>query len=375
MRHPLALLTLLAMISPGLAETGSRKICCGASAGRLGPLLAAATAGSAPAEDAGSTRPRTAGMVWIPAGEFTMGTDEPSAPANEQPAHQVWVDGFYMDATPITNDEFRKFVEQTGYVTVAERPIDWEELKKQVPPGTPKPPDEMLQPGSIVFQQPSQPVPLDRMDAWFKWVNGASWQHPEGPDSNLDGRGDEPVVHVAWEDAQAYAKWAGNRLPTEAEWEYAARGGKPNTRFLWGDELKPEGKLPANIWTGHFPDKNTAEDGYEGRAPVRAFPPNAFGLYGMAGNVWNWCADLYHDRAHRMAARKGYQVNPQGPDQSYDPTDPHSKVQYVTKGGSYLCHVDYCESYRPTARRGTPPDTGSSHVGFRTVWSPTQTGE
>lgn len=314
--------------------------------------------------------PDTREMIWIPGGEFMMGTDDPAVEDHERPAYRVWIDGFYMDPTPVTNAQFRRFVKDTGYVTLAERPIDWEEMKQQLPPGTPKPPDEKLEPGSVVFRPPSSPVPLDRMDSWFHWVHGANWRHPEGPGSDLDGREEEPVVHIAWEDAKAYADWAGKRLPTEAEWEYAARGGKKHARFHWGDEFEPDGKPMANIWTGHFPDVNTAEDGYEGRAPVRAFPPNGYGLYGMAGNVWNWCSDLYHARSHRMAAREGYHVNPTGPEESYDPTSPYSEVEYVIKGGSYLCHADYCESYRPTARRGMPPDTGTSHVGFRCVWSP-----
>lgn len=306
------------------------------------------------------------GMIWVEGGEFTMGTDDPDSFPNERPAHPVRVSGFWIDETPVTNDQFAEFVEATGYKTIAERPIDWEEMKKQVPPGTPKPPDEVLQPGSLVFTPPNRPVPFNNMSAWWSWTNGADWRHPEGPGSDLEGRGDYPVTQVAWDDAVAYAKWAGKRLPTEAEWEYAARGGRDGARFHWGDEFKPDGKFMANTFTGKFPFENTAEDAWPLTSPVKAFPPNGYGLYDVAGNTWEWTADRYREDRNTRLKRKGLVTDPKSPAKTFDPTDPRAERR-VIKGGSFLCHVDYCESYRPTARRGTPPDTGSAHVGFRCV--------
>jgi len=284
-------------------------------------------------------------MVRIPGGTYTIGTDDPNSLPNERPAREVKVETFWMDVTPVTNAQFKKFVEDTGYVTTAERPVDWEEMKKQLPPGTPKPPEENLQPGSVVFTPPDHEVGLDDLSQWFAWTHGASWRAPEGPGSDLEGRMDHPVVHVSWDDARAYAKWAGKRLPTEAEWEVAARGGLKGKRFFWGDQFKPDGDHMANTFTGTFPHDNTAADGFAGRAPVASFPPNGYGLHDMAGNVWQWTADVYTPR-HGTPPLPG---------------DPRR----VIKGGSYLCHADYCESYRPGARRGTPYDTGTSHIGFR----------
>jgi formylglycine-generating enzyme required for sulfatase activity len=317
-------------------------------------------------------------MVWIPAGEFRMGTDDESFPLNEQPSHRVKLDGFWMDETSVTNAQFRKFVEATGYVTTAERPVDWEELKKQLPPGTPKPAEHMLQPGSLVFTPPEREVDLRDLSGWWAWMTGASWKRPDGPGSTIEGRDDYPVVQVSWDDAAAYAKWAGKRLPTEAEWEYAARGGaKASTRFWWGDEFRPKsgpnaGKFMCNSYTGRFPVNDTGDDGYAGVSPVRAFPPNGYGLYDMAGNVWNWTNDVYRVDAHALAVKdsgsNGCCENPQGPRTTFNPTrEVPTAPERVIKGGSFLCHVSYCESYRPTARRGTPTDTGSSHVGFRCV--------
>ncbi len=315
------------------------------------------------------------GMVLVPGGEFLMGSDAAYAAPNERPAHRVSVAPFFLDVHPVTNAEFAKFVEATGYKTVAERPVDWEEMKTQVPPGTPKPPDEVLQPGSLVFHPTKGPVDLRDMSSWWAWTHGASWRHPEGPGSTIEGRENHPVVQVSWEDANAYAQWAGKRLPTEAEWEFAARGGLEGKRYAWGDEEIPGGKVMANRWTGSFPYANDGTDGFVGTSPVGSFPSNAYGLQDMAGNVWNWCSDLY--RADTFAARAGDEkacCDPRGPETAVGekptPGDPSPSmvpgaVRRVTKGGSFLCHPDYCESYRPSARRGTDPDTGSSHVGFR----------
>ena len=317
-------------------------------------------------------------MVWIPGGEFTMGTDDPASMPNERPAVAVKVDPFWMDRHDVTNAEFRKFVAATGYVTTAEKPVDWEEMKKQLPPDTPKPPDEKLRPGSLVYTPPGHKVDLRDMSNWWTWTNGASWKHPEGPKSNIDGKDDYPVVQVSWDDARAYARWAKKRLPTEAEWEFAARGGaKTNTRFWWGDEFRPGGRYMCNTYTGEFPVKDTAEDGYAGVSPWKAFPPNGYGLYDMAGNVWQWTADFYRADAHELAADHlaatgdKFYLNPKGPRGSFNPTNAVPEaVERVTKGGSFLCSVSYCESYRPTARRGTPPDTGTGHIGFRCVLTP-----
>ena len=305
------------------------------------------------------------GMVWVPGGEFVMGANGETRQRNELPVHTVRVNGFFMDETEVTNAQFRAFVAATGYVTTAERPVDWEELKKQFQPGTPKPPDERLRPGSLVFTPPDAAVPFNDMTRWWTWTAGACWRHPEGPGSDLTGRDDHPVVHVSWDDATAYARWAGKRLPTEAEWEFAARGGLDRKRFPWGDEPPNDAdRLPANIWQGKFPHQNTKADGWDRTAPVRSFPANGYGLYEVGGNVWEWCSDWY--RADAYVGRTGVTVNPTGPDTFWDPNEPLVPKR-VTRGGSFLCHVTYCESYRPAARRGTGVDTGMSHIGFRCV--------
>jgi formylglycine-generating enzyme required for sulfatase activity len=317
------------------------------------------------------------GMVWIPGGTFTMGTDDPAASRAHGPAHAVQVDGFFMDVTEVTNAQFAAFVEATGYRTVAERPVDWEELRKQVPPGTPRPPDEMLKPGSLVFNVPDHRVGTEDVGAWWAWTTGADWRHPEGPASSIAGREDHPVVHVAWEDAQAYAAWAGKRLPTEAEWERAARGGLEGASFVWGDEPPSDDPSVAprcNIWQGEFPNTNTKVDGYLRTAPVGSFEANGFGLVDMAGNVWEWCGDLYRaDRhAREIAAAAGRPIrNPTGPRDSWDPDETiPSTPKRTIRGGSFLCHASYCEAYRPASRRGLTPDTGMAHVGFRCVATP-----
>ncbi len=308
-------------------------------------------------------------MVWIPGGQFTMGSTHRLARANESPLHEVRVDGFWIDKTEVTNAEFRKFVEATGYVTTAERPADWEELKKQVPAGTPKPPPEMLVPGALVFTPPDHAVPLDNVGQWWAWTPGANWRHPEGPKTSIDGKDDHPVVQVSWDDAVAYTKWAGKRLPTEAEWEFAARGRLEKKPFTWGDAPLSETKPQANIWQGSFPHHNTAADGYPRSAPVKSFPPNGYGLYDMAGNTWEWCSDWFRHDTYRRRAGDDVIENPTGPAKSFDPRQPNMP-QRVQRGGSFLCNDVYCASYRPSARMATSPDTGLSHLGFRCAMTP-----
>jgi formylglycine-generating enzyme required for sulfatase activity len=308
------------------------------------------------------------GMVWITGGTFLMGTNDKESFPNERPAHLVTLEGFWIDKHDVTNAEFTKFVEATGYLTTAERTVDWEELKKELPPGTPKPDDSALAPGSLVFTPTASSVPLNDLSAWWRWVKGANWRHPEGPQSSIQGRENHPVVQVSWYDATAYAQWAGKRLPTEAEWEFAARGGVESKRYVWGNDFMPDGRYMANTWQGVFPVRDTGEDGFVGTSPAGSFPANGYGLYDMAGNVWQWCSDWYRVDAHIEATSKNVCRDPGGPAESYDPADPYSPKR-VVKGGSFLCNPSYCESYRPTARRGTPPDTGSCHTGFRCVIS------
>jgi len=308
------------------------------------------------------------GMRWIPIGEFSMGTDDLKSLRNERPAHIVTLDGFWIDEHDVTNAEFRKFVEATSYLTTAERPIDWEQMIKELPQDTPEPSDDMLQPGSLVFTPLEKEVDLRDTRNWWTWTHGADWRHPQGPQSSIEGKDDHPVVQISWDDAATYATWAGKRLPTEAEWEYAARGGLEKKRFPWGDEFRPGGKFMANTYTGTFPVKDTAEDGFAGTSPVKSFPPNGYGLYDMGGNVWNWCIDFYADDVHARAAEdvkaQGVCCNPTGPFKTFSAHNPLA-VERVTKGGSFLCNPSYCESYRPSARRGSPLDTGMGHIGFR----------
>jgi formylglycine-generating enzyme len=324
-----------------------------------------------PVADARPAGPAPAGMVWIPGGEFSMGTDEKDAWADEGPAGPVRVRGFWMDAKEVTNGRFEAFVAATGYRTVAERAPSRESLMAQAPPGTPEPKPEDLVPGSVVFTPARHAVPLDDIRGWWRWTPGASWRHPEGPDSDLADRIDHPVVHVSWDDAAAYAAWAQKRLPTEAEWERAARGGVAGQRYVWGSRAPSDEFQPANLWQGEFPWKNTLADGWYRTAPVGAFAPNGYGLFDMAGNVWEWCSDWYDRDLH--AARHGCSgpppADPQGPAASHDPRLPY-QPQRVQKGGSFLCHDSYCHRYRPSARHGGAVDTGMSHVGFRCVRSP-----
>ncbi len=312
------------------------------------------------------------GMVWIPGGEFTQGavTHDKTPMMHEKPPHKVYVDGFFMDIHEVTNAQFSKFVEETGYVTVAERQIDWEEMKKQLPKGTPKPHDSILRPGSLVFKKTTSSVPnLYDYSQWWEWKIGADWKHPFGPDSSIEDKENHPVVHIAFEDAQAYCKWSGTRLPTEAEWEYAARANKKNSLFFWGDNVEQLSNY-ANTWEGEFPVNNSMDDGFERTAPVMSFPKNDFGLYDMAGNVWEWTNDWYNTMYYKQLAEKNdVAINPQGPLEAFNPNNPYMKEK-VIKGGSFLCSASYCASYRISARMATSPDSGMDHLGFRTVLSP-----
>lgn len=312
------------------------------------------------------------GMVWIPGGTFLQGAvpQDNMAMKHEKPQHAVVVSGFFMDITEITNAEFSKFVEETRYTTVAERQIDWEDMKKQLPVDTPKPHDSILQPGSLMFKKTKESVPnLYDFSQWWRWAIGVNWKHPSGPDTNLEGKENHPVVHVSYEDAQAYCKWAGKRLPTEAEWEYAARGGYENNIFFWGDERDQLSKR-ANSWEGEFPVNNTLEDGFERTAPVKTYPPNDLGLYDMAGNVWEFTSDWYNMNYYgELVEKKDTAVNPKGADKAYNPNNLYLQEK-VIKGGSFLCSDSYCASYRVSSRMGTSLDSSAEHIGFRTVVTP-----
>jgi formylglycine-generating enzyme len=306
------------------------------------------------------------GMVWIPGGTYIRGANNEQAYQDEYPRHQVTVDGFWMDETTVTNAQFRTFVETTGYVTTAEQAPDWDELKKQLPDGTPKPPDEMLVAASLVFVPPKHPVGLHDHYQWWSWVPGANWRHPEGPGSDNVGKDDYPVVHVSWFDAMAYAEWAGKRLATEAEWEWAARGGLEDKVYPWGNEHIEAGAPKANAWQGRFPNFNTVWDGFDRLAPVKSYKPNGYGLYDMAGNVWEWCNDWYRDDYYSTLAKNNDVVNPTGPDKIYA-TQGASEPMKVMRGGSFLCNDSYCSGYRVARRMKSTPDSGAGHIGFRCV--------
>lgn len=305
------------------------------------------------------------GMVWIKGGEYAMGSADKEGRPDEYPQHQVQVDGFWMDQTEVTNAQFRQFVEATGYVTTAEKIPNWEELKKQFPPGTPKPDETVLVAASLVFTPTSQVVSLNNASQWWSWKKGANWRHPEGPGSTIEGKDNYPVVHVSWDDANAFAKWAGKRIPTEAEWEFAARGGLINQPFCWGSEEVNKGKPKANTWQGQFPYKNNSWDGFIGLAPVKSFAPNGYALYDMAGNVWEWCSDWYRPDYYQHCVGE-LSINPLGPSSSYDPQEPDAPKRIV-RGGSFLCNASYCSGYRTSARMKSPPDTGLENTGFRCV--------
>jgi formylglycine-generating enzyme required for sulfatase activity len=308
------------------------------------------------------------GMVWIPGGEFSMGANDPPdkneigmrATEDARPIHRVYVDGFFMDKTDVTNAQFSRFVRATGYVTVAERKPRAEDF-----PGAPP---ENLVPGSVVFVPPDHPVSLGNYFQWWTYIRGADWRHPLGPGSSIKGKDRYPVVHIAYEDAQAYAKWAGKRIPTEAEWEFAARGGIAGKPFVWGDEFRPHGKWMANTHQGPFPNSDTGADGYAGIAPVAQFPPNGYGLYDMAGNVWQWTSDWYRPDYYQQLAARGVARNPKGPESSYDPSEPNQPKK-VHRGGSFLCTDQYCSRYIVGTRGKGEVSTGTNHLGFRCVQS------
>jgi len=306
------------------------------------------------------------GMVWIPGGTFSMGGDNDQARQDEFPKHQVKLNGFFMDVTEVTNAQFAKFVAATGYVTTAEKDINWDELKKQLPSDTPKPEAETLKAASLVFVPTNDEVSLQDYSQWWSWSHGANWKHPQGIDSSIDGKENHPVVHISWDDANAYCKWAGKRLPTEAEWEFAARGGLTKNVYAWGNEKVDEGKFHCNYFQGNFPYKNEVSDGFIGSAKVKSFEPNGYGLYDMAGNVWEWCADKYNNLYYDSFKKVKVAINPKGPIKSYDPDEPLVEKR-VMRGGSFLCNESYCSGYRVSARMKSSADSSMEHLGFRCV--------
>ena len=317
--------------------------------------------------DAKSKPHAKADLCFVPAATFLMGSDRHYP--EEAPAHVVAVDAFWMDRYTVTNRDFDRFVRATGYVTLAERPVD-----PALYPGA-KP--ELLVPSSVLFEKPAGRVDLRNAYNWWRYIPGADWRHPRGPRTSLQGLWNHPVVHVAFEDATAYAKWAGKELPTEAEWELAARGGLDGAEFVWGDELAPNGELRANTWQGEFPWQNTLEDGYEWTAPVGSFPPNGYGLHEMAGNVWEWTTDWYSSSHEGGTSACCAPTNPRGGslEQSFDPAQAIKIPRKVMKGGSYLCAPNYCRRYRPAARMAQPIDTSTCHLGFRCIVRSAPAGE
>jgi len=359
----IALMTATALAQPAAAlprAPASAEVPTNLTASAFAPTVS---------NQAPAPKPAPEGMVWIPGGEFSMGSEgkcngasccSPATVADALPIHRVYVNGFWMDQTDVTNDKFEQFVKATGYKTIAEIAPTKEEF--------PTAPPENLVAGSVVFTPTPGPVPLTDHFQWWNYVHGANWRHPEGPQSDIQGKGNYPVVQIAWPDAVAYAKWAGKRLPTEAEWEFASRGGLSGKVYDWGDEFKPGGKWMANTYQGTFPVKDTGEDGFAGLSPVKAFPPNGYGLYDMAGNVWQWCSDWYRPDYFARLKLSGIDVarNPPGPDSPYDPSEPGTKKR-VQRGGSFLCTDQYCTRYMAGTRGKGDVDTGCNHLGFRCV--------
>jgi sulfatase modifying factor 1 len=358
-----------AQVIASRAEGASCENGIGAAKARAaGSLMTAAAAASTEAAAQSAWIPKInvssppgqapAGMTWIPGGQFWMGADD-SHMADTKPWHRVYVDGYWMDTAEVTNEQFARFVKATGYVTVAERTPRAEDYPQALP--------EKLVAGSVVFSPPDHPVELDNQLRWWSYIPGANWRHPEGPNSDIKDRMNHPVVHVAYDDAVAYCNWAGKRLPTEAEFEFASRGGLDRKRYAWGDEFMPGGKHMANTFQGHFPNTNSGDDGYEATAPVGSFPANRYGLFDMAGNVWEWTSDWYRaDYYQRLAASGEIAMNPKGPPDSFDPSEPGVQKR-VHRGGSYLCTDQYCSRYIAGGRGKGEPDTGTNHLGFRGV--------
>lgn len=308
------------------------------------------------------------GMVWVEGKTFIQGAKQGDYMAmdREKPSHQVSVDGFFVSITEVTNAQFKDFVNATNYITVAERPIDWEEMKKELPVGTPKPADSILQPGSLIFNKNIKNVAtMDNYAQWWIWKIGANWKHPEGPESTIEGKDDYPVVHIAYEDALAYCKWANRRLPTESEWESAALGTLNNTIFTWGNDPEVLDQY-ANTWQGVFPVKNESTDGFELISPVKSYPANSIGIYDMLGNVWELTSDLFNVDYYKGLSLSEPLINPTGANKGFSPDNPYQQ-QYTIKGGSFLCNASYCASFRISAKMGMSPDSSSDHVGFRTV--------
>lgn len=311
------------------------------------------------------------GMVWVASKTFLMGAKEGDkyAMMREKPAHKVHVDGFFIDVNEVTNQEFRKFVEATNYITTAEKPIDWDEIKKDLPAGTQKPADSILQPGSLIFNKKAQGVvSMNNYQQWWTWKIGANWKQPEGPGSSIEGKDNYPVVHVSYFDALEYCKWANRRLPTEAEWEAAAQGNNSDDIFVWGNNFD-ELDANANTWQGQFPVKNESKDGFEYISPIKSYPANSIGIYDMAGNVWEMTTDLFNVNYYQSLNPNEVLNNPKGADKSYTPSNPY-QLERVMKGGSFLCHASYCASFRISAKMGMEPSSSSDHIGFRTVATP-----
>ncbi|MEX1184746.1 MAG: formylglycine-generating enzyme family protein [Gemmatimonadota bacterium] len=350
-RPPMTASTIAALLVPALLLTGACE--------RRAP--------AAPPDDelAGPPGEAPSGMVWVPGGRFIMGDEGEHADPAERPEHAVHVDGFFMDVTPVTNAQFRAFVEATGFVTIAERAPEAAEILRQLPPGTPPPAPDLLVPGSVVFTPTSAIVDLRDWSQWWRWQPGADWRHPEGHGSSIDGRDDHPVVHIAWSDAVAYAEWAGRRLPTEAEWEFAARGGQPHSEHVWGDAPYDPAHPQAHIYEGTFPTQAATPK------PVGSFAANAYGLHDMSGNVWQWTGDWYRPDTYALDHARGLVRNPAGPAAEPDGRAGPPGMK-VLRGGSFLCNDSYCRGYRVSARSPGATDSGASHIGFRTVMTAAQ---